>query len=1485
MRNRKEDIYERFPLDLSRLFVTLSDLRLAGSCVDCSSSGLLALNDILAHIQNAGLSKMLGLRLEGLVEEIIWRLWQQIDLTSMLLEAPSRCPHSPAYDENKVLAQVSPTAIEAQPLSLDAMETIAGVCALAAEAGFVVAAKSHQPDMVSFADPLLAQRELDIDGSSNQYVNLMNTNAIFGEKIATTLASSSGYLRNEMDDDKTGERDIGFNIAMRRFFLDEEGGITIPMDVLMNIGGSDFYMESLRVEGLDSVSAIGSLMQPIASQTLASSFTFDRLRFAIDIRVNNPEVKGGQEVMSLSFGMRDVAVDLSLLLAAAENELGELNLGSLLHFHKIPTCLLSHVNKAKLTQLVVKTSSVDAPQVGNAFLSTKYQYDLNAILRSTHNKFYDDIVAGLPLMFDDTIRKILNQAIVAEITKAPNARADCKWTDDLIDTGILDFRDLFLTEEEARAHGGRGTSPFGDLFRIAYQNLNTRVLDVASINSYIRSWTKNQSGVEGSAWYEGDMFNSSAPVKVAGFQGEGQIIIADPMVENLDGLVDPLAFMEPVQNRQNELRNSIYFGGGQKRFHVGARATVALSDGGGMNVRNEIDVGLSLTSFSYLLQFFLNSPTSRLYQFPLKDFFNINCWLATILSPSDDLLEVASAGVIDQDFQASGFDIDMSCVSCSSPRFDEFLVHLYSPSGKTSGEDGEPMVEEGSNTILDTALSSLLGDGFLRDRLSLEASMHCPHSDAYDPEAKWGEVLTAPVATTEAEKAEKAARDEKQMWFNVAMGAVTGFVVLVVVAAKFLVRRRHNQWIQSLDDEGYAVFRQQEAKEEETEKVLTDELHSLFKSTSIPWQIRYFVPCAILVDIALFAGGHFALISSVDLTGHVAGEPFYIEEFLSFSFIASIVRTYQNGGNEMAILMLIFSGMYPYLKLLMLGLAWILPPRLLGGVKKRGSILLWMDVLAKLSVIDIVTMLLLAATVLVFVGGPAKALSPETSDYYAIEAIVTPAAGFYCFIMAQRISRIASKYLLEWHHRVVSLAIKELDLRTAMPPTDATILTSVCIIPSNLSSKDKECKEEDVWEDQNANVGNSVETVAGPSGSISISSCSKTVALSSEDNQSTLRSLGWSDCNECTGEQTSGEFSTVSMGGERRLATNPRKGKISHSSIAEDDFTLSSRSSSQLGRKGFIRRLARFGGIAGSMFSTITVCSIFIIGIVIGPSIKLDTRSLWSLALESGQSFKGAIQSSFFRTISMVLLQARFIMRSSQASYVALLLLFCLVGVSSILFPLTQAIIKFGRWQRRRKRRERLGLSKEKKIEFPHYVKRLYLWQGMDVYIISFIIALWQLGAVSAYVIHLYCSLLEKLFSGLAIVGLAEPSEAQCFRTQASLPLTVFIICASFTFLLASFYLQASAHYKNNIKRVEIMIANDKCVHRSLHSRGLSKIGRSSSFWNLGGTQLVNMGGVEEEEGDDQNTEEEGRQDAPQASMGNENESAKREVETPHSPV
>jgi hypothetical protein len=124
----------------------------------------------------------------------------------------------------------------------------------------------------------------------------------------------------------------------------------------------------------------------------------------------------------------------------------------------------------------------------------------------------------------------------------------------------------------------------------------------------------------------------------------------------------------------------------------------------------------------------------------------------------------------------------------------------------------------------------------------------------------------------------------------------------------------------------------------------------------------------------------------------------------------------------MVLLIWIFTGIWPYVKLLMSLVVWVAPPTCIG-VTKRGVILLWIDALAKLSVVDIFTMLLCVAVLLVFIGGPDKSI---TSDgvYYGLKAIVVPRAGCYCFLIAQRLSRVSSRFLLEYHENVVSCATR-----------------------------------------------------------------------------------------------------------------------------------------------------------------------------------------------------------------------------------------------------------------------------------------------------------------------------------------------------------------------------------------------------------------------------------------------------------------------------
>lgn len=70
-----------------------------------------------------------------------------------------------------------------------------------------------------------------------------------------------------------------------------------------------------------------------------------------------------------------------------------------------------------------------------------------------------------------------------------------------------------------------------------------------------------------------------------------------------------------------------------------------------------------------------------------------------------------------------------------------------------------------------------------------------------------------------------------------------------------------------------------------------------------------------------------------------------------------MLSLYIAGGQELAILIFIFSFAWPYAKTLLTLALWFVRPSTLS-VKRRGSILLWLDFLAKWSTIDIFVLII-----------------------------------------------------------------------------------------------------------------------------------------------------------------------------------------------------------------------------------------------------------------------------------------------------------------------------------------------------------------------------------------------------------------------------------------------------------------------------------------------------------------------------------------------
>lgn len=423
-------------------------------------------------------------------------------------------------------------------------------------------------------------------------------------------------------------------------------------------------------------------------------------------------------------------------------------------------------------------------------------------------------------------------------------------------------------------------------------------------------------------------------------------------------------------------------------------------------------IAMSFENVVMMASLLLQIAEENFASFPLRDLSNIHCWLAAA-RPLPAQSDSGSRGIdlVDQTFSIGNFTLDVNCTSCSSPRFDEFLLSLYGLSNDTEAIDS---IQDKTDNLLDTDLIQVALDFLVEDSVT-----KCPHRPEYDLDGAEDEFLLSPEESGLFDSDESA---QKPIFFNVANSVVAGTIFICGVLYKWVVHRRNKRWMESLSREGRFHLQLQEEKEKRMEKMLDETTTSLLKSECITKRVRYGVPFALALNLGLYLGAHLGVLSVVDVDATLAGEPVTIKDFLKFTFIESTKNTFDNGGAEMVILLWAFTGVWPYIKIFLSLVMWVVPPTYLR-VSTRRRILMWNDTLAKLSIIDIFTLIVGVALLLVFIGGPDESFVSEDA-LYSLKAIVVPRAGFYCIIIAQRISRVSSRFLLEYHEQAIQHAIE-----------------------------------------------------------------------------------------------------------------------------------------------------------------------------------------------------------------------------------------------------------------------------------------------------------------------------------------------------------------------------------------------------------------------------------------------------------------------------
>eukprot|EP00928_Gymnodinium_smaydae_P037341 TRINITY_DN25943_c0_g1_i1.p1 TRINITY_DN25943_c0_g1~~TRINITY_DN25943_c0_g1_i1.p1 ORF type:complete len:1113 (+),score=270.68 TRINITY_DN25943_c0_g1_i1:61-3399(+) len=172
---------------------------------------------------------------------------------------------------------------------------------------------------------------------------------------------------------------------------------------------------------------------------------------------------------------------------------------------------------------------------------------------------------------------------------------------------------------------------------------------------------------------------------------------------------------------------------------------------------------------------------------------------------------------------------------------------------------------------------------------------------------------------------------------------------------------------------------------------------ALCRCACVSRSMAAFVLFVILFCTFLFAGSNFIsmAVSEVTLEAEPVVVPVY--QIMPYALIFSIKRLLSNNLKGLAYLLLAFSGVLPYMKLLLMLLAWLAPGRLLRP-RLRGRILILIDEIGKFSLVDVFVIQFINAALFctLYLDGPQGdpiQLGVRTREQFGFLAFVTATVG------------------------------------------------------------------------------------------------------------------------------------------------------------------------------------------------------------------------------------------------------------------------------------------------------------------------------------------------------------------------------------------------------------------------------------------------------------------------------------------------------------
>jgi hypothetical protein len=208
-----------------------------------------------------------------------------------------------------------------------------------------------------------------------------------------------------------------------------------------------------------------------------------------------------------------------------------------------------------------------------------------------------------------------------------------------------------------------------------------------------------------------------------------------------------------------------------------------------------------------------------------------------------------------------------------------------------------------------------------------------------------------------------------------------------------------------------AVGEDSEAEAEaEGQELSVDSLLCLGLRDYVPAAIQYGMPTMLLLNGALFLASNTSSGASVAVVISLGEERIESGSLFDFALTNSVHDMWDAKVYPLALLIAVFSGAWPYLKILMLLACWWVPTGWMSATV-RERILMAVDALGKWSLIDnyVLVLLMVAFSFHLELSDSAQAQPPSAVDVY-----VNPQRGFYLFILATVLSLVLTHIMLHY---------------------------------------------------------------------------------------------------------------------------------------------------------------------------------------------------------------------------------------------------------------------------------------------------------------------------------------------------------------------------------------------------------------------------------------------------------------------------------------